>query len=209
MASINDLATAATIASSAVALQSSPSRDAAARAAGQSTTPPRSPSPHPGTASGSASGPGVEASLAQLQRFVKGDVDVDAPEDADSITVATGAAPPPPSVLAAPQIEPAQIPVPPPAAAAAAAEAGEDAEMTGEGDAEGKGVVSDAMDGVENEGSRPVPVRGAFVVFEGMDRAGKTTQAKLLQQRCIESGREARFMRFPGKLSPAETMRLI
>ena len=38
----------------------------------------------------------------------------------------------------------------------------------------------------------------ALIVFEGMDRAGKTTQAKLLQQRFIEMGREVRFMRFPG-----------
>lgn len=50
----------------------------------------------------------------------------------------------------------------------------------------------------ENEQKKP-PVRGAFIVFEGMDRAGKTTQAKLLQLRCIESGREVKFMRFPGK----------
>lgn len=42
------------------------------------------------------------------------------------------------------------------------------------------------------------PVRGAFIVFEGMDRAGKTTQAKLLQQRCIEEGKNVKFMRFPG-----------
>lgn len=45
------------------------------------------------------------------------------------------------------------------------------------------------------------PVRGAFIVFEGMDRAGKTTQAKLLQQRCIEEGKNVKFMRFPGTCS--------
>ena len=56
---------------------------------------------------------------------------------------------------------------------------------------------ADGAAGAEKE--RPKPVRGAFIVFEGMDRAGKTTQAKLLQQRCIEEGREVKFMRFPGK----------
>lgn len=60
------------------------------------------------------------------------------------------------------------------------------------------------MDGVEE--SQEPPVRGAFVVFEGMDRAGKTTQAKLLQQRCIESGRDVRFMRFPDRTTPIGQM---
>ncbi|KAI0471590.1 thymidylate kinase-domain-containing protein [Xylariaceae sp. FL0804] len=67
------------------------------------------------------------------------------------------------------------------------------------------------MDGVEmagagEDGRRPTPVRGAFVVFEGVDRAGKTTQAKLLQQRCVESGREVRFVRFPDRSTPIGQM---
>ncbi|KXJ93432.1 thymidylate kinase-domain-containing protein [Microdochium bolleyi] len=48
--------------------------------------------------------------------------------------------------------------------------------------------------------------RGAFVVFEGLDRAGKTTQAKLLQQRCIESGRNVKYMRFPDRTTPIGQM---
>jgi len=48
--------------------------------------------------------------------------------------------------------------------------------------------------------------RGAFVVFEGLDRAGKTTQAKLLQQRCIESGRDVVYMRFPDRTTPIGQM---
>ncbi|KAI0196651.1 thymidylate kinase-domain-containing protein [Xylaria flabelliformis] len=57
----------------------------------------------------------------------------------------------------------------------------------------------------ESEQKKP-PVRGAFIVFEGMDRAGKTTQAKLLQLRCIESGREVTFMRFPDRTTPIGQM---
>ncbi|KAI0377947.1 thymidylate kinase-domain-containing protein [Hypomontagnella monticulosa] len=193
MASINDLATAATIASSAVALQSSPSR-----AAGQSaTTPPRSPSPRPGTAS--AADPAAETELAQLQRFVKGDGEAGAPEDGDSITVATGA--PPVSVLVAPQTEPQNAAAAP---APATTETGEDGNggaepEEGESGPDQQLAAEDAMDGIEKDEAPRPPVRGAFVVFEGMDRAGKTTQAKLLQQRCIESGREVRFMRFPDR----------
>lgn len=42
--------------------------------------------------------------------------------------------------------------------------------------------------------------RGAFVVLEGLDRSGKTTQVKLLQSRLIEAGRRVQLMRFPGEL---------
>ncbi|KAH8664525.1 thymidylate kinase-domain-containing protein [Xylariales sp. PMI_506] len=59
---------------------------------------------------------------------------------------------------------------------------------------------------VVDEPERPKPVRGAFLVFEGMDRAGKTTQAKLLQQRCIEAGRDVKFMRFPDRTTPIGQM---
>ncbi|KAI1817187.1 thymidylate kinase-domain-containing protein [Poronia punctata] len=65
----------------------------------------------------------------------------------------------------------------------------------------------DAMEGVEYENwPREPRVRGAFLVFEGLDRAGKTTQAKLLQLRCIESGREVKFMRFPDRTTPIGQM---
>lgn len=77
--------------------------------------------------------------------------------------------------------------------------------------ASGNGGVSpekdDTMVDVEYESEqRKPPVRGAFIVFEGMDRAGKTTQAKLLQVRCIESGREVKFMRFPDRTTPIGQM---
>lgn len=40
--------------------------------------------------------------------------------------------------------------------------------------------------------------RGAFIVLEGLDRSGKTTQVKLLEQRFVEEGRPVKMMRFPG-----------
>lgn len=44
--------------------------------------------------------------------------------------------------------------------------------------------------------------RGAFIVLEGLDRSGKTTQVKLLEQRFVEEGKKVRVMRFPGTRPP-------
>lgn len=41
--------------------------------------------------------------------------------------------------------------------------------------------------------------RGALVALEGLDRSGKTTQVKLLEQRFVEAGRKVKVMRFPGE----------
>lgn len=41
--------------------------------------------------------------------------------------------------------------------------------------------------------------RGALVVLEGLDRSGKTTQVKLLEQRFVELGKKVKMMRFPGR----------
>lgn len=46
---------------------------------------------------------------------------------------------------------------------------------------------------------RPGVARGAFVVLEGLDRSGKTTQVKLLESRLVEAGRRVQVMRFPGE----------
>ncbi|KAI1415422.1 thymidylate kinase-domain-containing protein [Hypoxylon sp. FL1857] len=230
MASINDLATAATIASSAVALQSSPKQEAARPAQTPPPPAPRSPS-SPRQKAGKATpaggkGAGTSSSAEHSRPVREREREREEPEDGDSITVATGA----PPVLVAPRIEPrtpvraptptpttaqaqAQVHVPPPQASPPAAADGELA--AGNGGVDGKeGDAGDAMDGVERESERErerggppaSPVRGAFIVFEGMDRAGKTTQAKLLQQRCIESGREVRFMRFPDRTTPIGQM---
>lgn len=40
--------------------------------------------------------------------------------------------------------------------------------------------------------------RGAFIVFEGCDRSGKSTQCKKLMERLNELGKPAQLMRFPG-----------
>lgn len=45
--------------------------------------------------------------------------------------------------------------------------------------------------------------RGAFIVLEGLDRSGKTTQVKLLEQRLAQAGRRVQVMRFPGKSTGA------
>lgn len=41
-------------------------------------------------------------------------------------------------------------------------------------------------------------VRGAFIVVEGLDRAGKTTQVKKLADKLYALGRNIKMMRFPG-----------
>lgn len=50
---------------------------------------------------------------------------------------------------------------------------------------------------------QPLPMsisgRGALVVLEGCDRAGKSTQGRLLLERIRESGGECELLAFPGK----------
>lgn len=41
--------------------------------------------------------------------------------------------------------------------------------------------------------------RGAFILLEGVDRCGKTTQAKLLVEMLKKTGQSVCFMRFPGE----------
>jgi thymidylate kinase len=40
--------------------------------------------------------------------------------------------------------------------------------------------------------------RGALIVFEGLDRAGKSTQCKMLAEALQNDGHKVRHMRFPG-----------
>ena len=42
--------------------------------------------------------------------------------------------------------------------------------------------------------------RGAFIVFEGCDKSGKSTQCSLLVERLNKSGVSAQLMKFPGKI---------
>ncbi|KHN98399.1 Thymidylate kinase [Metarhizium album ARSEF 1941] len=48
--------------------------------------------------------------------------------------------------------------------------------------------------------------RGAFIVLEGLDRSGKTTQVKLLEQRFVEQGSRVRAVRFPDRTTPIGQM---
>jgi dTMP kinase len=41
--------------------------------------------------------------------------------------------------------------------------------------------------------------RGALIVFEGCDRAGKTTQCKKLVERLVSQNIKAKFMNFPNR----------
>lgn len=43
--------------------------------------------------------------------------------------------------------------------------------------------------------------RGALIVFEGLDRSGKTTQVDRLIARLQKDGRKARLQKFPGEYS--------
>lgn len=45
--------------------------------------------------------------------------------------------------------------------------------------------------------------RGALIVFEGLDRSGKTTQVDRLIARLQKEGRKARLQKFPGESSPS------
>jgi dTMP kinase len=44
---------------------------------------------------------------------------------------------------------------------------------------------------------KPDVVRGALIVFEGLDQSGKETQAQLLRERLREAGRKVRLLSFP------------
>jgi dTMP kinase len=46
------------------------------------------------------------------------------------------------------------------------------------------------------------PKRGAFIVFEGVDRCGKTTQCALLLKHLLSLGVAAVAMRFPDRTTP-------
>jgi len=60
------------------------------------------------------------------------------------------------------------------------------------------GDISGSLEREQQTGHEPAVARGALVVLEGLDRSGKTTQVKLLEQRFVELGRKVKVMRFPG-----------
>jgi GTPase SAR1 family protein len=50
--------------------------------------------------------------------------------------------------------------------------------------------------------------RGAFIVIEGLDRAGKTTQVKRLCDKLYSQGHNIKTLRFPGINQPSSCRRL-
>lgn len=63
-----------------------------------------------------------------------------------------------------------------------------------------------ATSATEGGAGEAATTRGAFVVLEGLDRSGKTTQVKLLEQRFVEEGRPVKVMRFPDRSTPIGQM---
>ncbi|PVH79638.1 hypothetical protein DL98DRAFT_655370 [Cadophora sp. DSE1049] len=55
------------------------------------------------------------------------------------------------------------------------------------------------------ESAKPV-TRGAFILIEGLDRAGKTTQVKRLCDKLYAEGNNVRTIRFPDRTSPIGKM---
>eukprot|EP00339_Tiarina_fusa_P007103 CAMPEP_0117071170 /NCGR_PEP_ID=MMETSP0472-20121206/50006_1 /TAXON_ID=693140 ORGANISM="Tiarina fusus, Strain LIS" /NCGR_SAMPLE_ID=MMETSP0472 /ASSEMBLY_ACC=CAM_ASM_000603 /LENGTH=88 /DNA_ID=CAMNT_0004794583 /DNA_START=8 /DNA_END=270 /DNA_ORIENTATION=+ len=51
--------------------------------------------------------------------------------------------------------------------------------------------------------NHPTKKRGAFIVFEGVDRCGKTTQVGLLVKHLVQLGIAAIAMRFPDRTTPS------
>lgn len=50
--------------------------------------------------------------------------------------------------------------------------------------------------------------RGALIVVEGLDRAGKSSQCELLRNSLQESGHAVKYIRFPGAFSRRSSLRL-
>ena len=59
----------------------------------------------------------------------------------------------------------------------------------------------------EDEASK-AQSRGALIIIEGLDRAGKTTQCATLLQALKDRGHKVKFIRFPGMLGDIATWTL-
>lgn len=51
-----------------------------------------------------------------------------------------------------------------------------------------------------DQAPNPSTTRGLFIVLEGLDRSGKSTQCELLIQHLQDQGRPVQGWKFPGKL---------
>ncbi|KAA8573386.1 hypothetical protein MFRU_038g00890 [Monilinia fructicola] len=60
-------------------------------------------------------------------------------------------------------------------------------------------MTTATLDPYPHHESSPHISRGSFILIEGLDRAGKTTQVKKLCDRLYASGRNVKLMRFPDR----------
>ncbi|CAM9301304.1 unnamed protein product [Laminaria digitata] len=58
------------------------------------------------------------------------------------------------------------------------------------------------VSGAQDQSLGKMSERGAFILLEGVDRCGKTTQANLLVENLTKAGHDACFMRFPDRTTP-------
>ncbi|KLU91077.1 thymidylate kinase [Magnaporthiopsis poae ATCC 64411] len=93
------------------------------------------------------------------------------------------------------------------ATAAIASSAVQMAKWSSAGDEAGGGGGATESSAVSGATPQPPEVaRGALITLEGLDRSGKTTQVKLLEQRFVELGRKVKVMRFPDRSTPIGEM---
>ncbi|PKY06068.1 thymidylate kinase [Aspergillus campestris IBT 28561] len=52
----------------------------------------------------------------------------------------------------------------------------------------------------------PKPTRGALIVVEGLDRAGKSSQCEVLRERLEKAGHDVKHIRFPDRTTPIGTL---
>lgn len=72
--------------------------------------------------------------------------------------------------------------------------------------AAGAAVAAPPSTGERQPTPQPEAVRGALIALEGLDRSGKTTQVKLLEQRFVEAGKKVKVLRFPDRSTPIGQM---
>lgn len=67
-------------------------------------------------------------------------------------------------------------------------------------------TTTDPTPTIQYGGNNNPIARGALIVVEGLDRSGKTTQVKLLEDRFLKAGKKVKTMRFPDRTTPIGQM---
>ncbi|EAA29458.1 hypothetical protein GE21DRAFT_6883 [Neurospora crassa] len=67
-------------------------------------------------------------------------------------------------------------------------------------------TTTDPTPATQYGGNNNPIARGALIVIEGLDRSGKTTQVKLLEDRFLKAGKKVKTMRFPDRTTPIGQM---